>query len=212
MKDKIKVAVITEWHPINVINFYKLFDSFDEFECYIQALELIAEDKSNIKEYDVLVFYNLSLAQPEAETARRVFSEKYLGSTGQGIFLLHHGILNYPDWPLWNRISGLESREFKYYQDQTVQFNIADPNHPITQDLSSWTMDDETYTLNEPNEDCNVLITTEHPLSLKSIAWTRQYKKSRVFCYASGHDNLAYSNENFREVVKKGILWAANKI
>lgn len=212
MSEKLKVAVVTEWHPIDVINFHSLFHSFGEFETYFQALETIATDDVNRDKYDTVVFYNLSLKNPEEGTVVRSFSEKHLGSTGQGIFLLHHGMLSYSGWPLWNAITGLESRDFKYHWDQTVRFDIADSGHPITYGMRPWAMIDETYTMNEPGEDCHVLITADHPLSLKSIAWTREYKKSRVFCYASGHDDFAYKDQNFREIVRRGILWTAGRI
>jgi type 1 glutamine amidotransferase len=46
---------------------------------------------------------------------------------------------------------------------------------------------------------------------MKTIAWTRQYKNARVFCYQSGHDNQAYANPNFRKVVARGIHWLAGR-
>lgn len=212
MPEKLKIAVITEWHPIDVISFQNLFKSFDEFDCYVQALETIAADEKNMDKYDTLVFYNLSLKKPEEGTLIRDFSEKRLGKTNQGIFLLHHGMLSYSDWPLWNGITGLQSREFKYHWDQTIRYEIKDKSHPITQNMLPWAMIDETYTMGEPDEDCHVLITTEHPLSLKSIAWTRKYKNSPVFCYASGHDEFAYRDPNFREIVRRGILWTSGRL
>ena len=213
MSEKLKVAVVTEWHPIDVINFHTLFNSFgNEFEIYIQALETIATDELNMDKYDTVVFYNLSLGNPEEGTAVRSFSEKHLGSTKQGIFLLHHGMLSYSQWPLWNDITGLKSRSFKYHWDQTVRFDIKDSAHPITQGMRPFAMIDETYTMNEPDDDCQVLITADHPLSLNSIAWTREYKESRVFCYASGHDDFAYRDQNFKEIVRRGILWTAGRI
>jgi uncharacterized protein len=212
MAEKLKIAVITEWHPIDVIAFHTLFKSFDEFECYFQALESIADDDVNRAKYDALVFYNLSLKQPESGTAIRRFSEEYLGTTKQGIFLLHHGMLSYSDWPLYDKITGLPDRNFKYHQNQTVRFDIADAGHPITRGMKPWTMKDETYTLPEPDETCHVILTAEHPLSLKSIAWTRQYNQSPVFAYASGHDDLAYTDPNFMEIVRRGVLWCAGKL
>lgn len=212
MPEKIKIAVITEGHPIDVIRFYDFFNSFDEFDVYIQALETIASDDENMDRYDSLVFYNLSLEKPDEGTRIRQFSEKHLGSTKQGVFLLHHGMLSYADWPLWNAITGLQSRQFKYTWNQTMAYDIVDPNHPITKGMRPWSMMDEAYLMDEPDRSCQVLLATEHPLSLKSIAWVHQYGKSRVFCYASGHDDSAYRNGSFKEIVRRGVLWTACKL
>ena len=73
-------------------------------------------------------------------------------------------------------------------------------------------MVDETYEMVEPAANNVVLITAEHPRSMRAIAWTRQYKNSRVFCYQSGHDAVAYKNPNFQAILHKGMLWAAAKL
>jgi type 1 glutamine amidotransferase len=65
--------------------------------------------------------------------------------------------------------------------------------------------------MNDAGEGSDVLLTTVHPESMKTIAWTRQYKNARVFCYQSGHDNQAYANPNFRKVVARGIHWLAGR-
>jgi uncharacterized protein len=212
MADKIKVAIITEFHPVDMISFHKLFWSFDEFECYIQSFDMFASDDKNNEQYDAVVYYNLSIPLPQEGSAIRKYIENKLGNTNQGIFLLHHAICCYRGWQVWTDLTGIEDRRFKYHWDQTVRYDISDSNHPITQGIRPWAMIDETYTINETDENSQMLITTDHPNSMKGIAWTRQYKNSRVFCYESGHDDFAYNDINFKEVLRLGILWCANKI
>ena len=57
-----------------------------------------------------------------------------------------------------------------------------------------------------------VLLTTDHPKSMKTIGWTRSCGKSRVFCYELGHDHLAWEDPNFRIVLERGVLWSANQL
>ena len=76
--------------------------------------------------------------------------------------------------------------------------------------MQSWDMIDETYTMAEPGGESRILLTIEHPKSMKAIGWTRQYKKSRVFCLESGHDNQTWANAGFREVLRRGLLWCAH--
>jgi type 1 glutamine amidotransferase len=89
---------------------------------------------------------------------------------------------------------------------------VSGVRHPITEDLEEFTIIDETYAMAEPDEDNEVLITTDHPHSLRSIAWTRTYRGGRVFCYQSGHDNSTWSDTTFQTVLHRGILWAARRL
>ena len=68
-------------------------------------------------------------------------------------------------------------------------------------------MGDETYTMNSAGEDSDILLRVEHPNSMEVLGWTREYGNSRVFCLQSGHDDVTFSNPNFREVLKRGIQW-----
>ncbi len=81
----------------------------------------------------------------------------------------------------------------------------------ITKGLSDWEMGDETYTMKSAGEDSAILLTTQHPDSMDVLGWARTYQNSRIFCLQSGHDNVTYSNPNFREVLQRGIHWCANK-
>jgi hypothetical protein len=212
MKHKAKVAVVLEWHPMDVVGFSNMFRTFHDLDCYIQPLEMLAKDEKNRQEYETLLFYNLSMPTPGKENPIRVFIEERLGKTRQGIFLLHHGLLSYPEWTIWADVSGLPSRAFTYHPNQTVAFEIADPAHPVARGLRPWTMEDETYMMNEPDASSRVLLTAKHPKSLEAIAWTRTFGKSPVFCYASGHDHCAYEDPRFREIVHRGLLWSAGRL
>lgn len=211
MADKLKAAVITEWHPFDVMNFQRLFWGFDDMEAYFQSWDIFARDVSR-DAYDVVVYYNMSFPAPAQDDPRRRYMEDHLGSTPQGIVLLHHAILSYKEWPFWNDVSGVTDRRFKYFGGQELRFEIRADQHPITRGIEDFTFADESYLMAEPAGDNEVLITTEHPNSLRSIAWTRTYRNSRVFCYQSGHDNSAWSDANFRKILRSGILWAARRL
>lgn len=211
MSGKLKAAVVTEWHPFDVISFQRLFEKFDEFEVFPQPFDIFAKDDRN-GEYDVVVYYNMSFPAPLEGDPRRAYLEQKLGSTRQGIVLLHHGILSYEEWPFWDAVSGTQDRKFKYFQQQTVRYSIeSSADHPITRGLGGFTLVDESYTMSEPTADNEVLVTADHPNSMRAIAWTRRYKNSRVFCYQSGHDDLTWSDPNFQQVLRRGMLWTADR-
>jgi type 1 glutamine amidotransferase len=187
-------------------------------ECYVQHMEDWNLTPKDIREsYDSVVFYNMHMALPPEEGAAWYESQVrtslgQLGDTEQGLVVLHHALLAFPESEIWSGIVGMADRSFGYYMEQVVTFDIADPEHPITAGLSGWTMTDETYTMPEAGGGNRVLITTEHSPSVRTIAWTRQYRNSRVFCFQCGHDNLAYSDPAFREVLSRGIAWSARAL
>ncbi len=214
---KIKTAVITGKHPFDVPAFHAAFRSMTEIDFYPQHMEDFAADIGERRaEYDVLLFFNFhqetpgSSGSPADEAPKAALDT--LGDSEQGIFILHHALLAYPDWPPWARLVGLQAPSWRVHMDINLNIQVANPNHPITEGLNDWTMLDETYVVGEPDGDSEILLITEDPKSMRSIAWTRRYKNARVFCFQSGHDHNAYENPNFRRVISRGIQWAAGRL
>ena len=167
--------------------------------------------------YDAVVFYTMLTDGPCDEgqpwyAGKPAAALEHLGDTQQGIVLLHHAILAYPQWSVWNEIAGIEDRSFGYHVGESIRIEVADPDHPITRGLSGWEAVDETYTMVDPQSGNHPLLSVEHPRSMKTIAWAREHKSARVFCFQSGHDNQAWESGGFREVLRRGILWSARRI
>jgi trehalose utilization protein len=212
--EKIRTAVVTGRHPYDVPNFYAIFKNMQKIDFYPQHMEDFISDSVNTRDqYDVIVFYNFHQETPGNEQnwwdKGMKDALEHLGEKKQGILLLHHAILAFPKWDVWANICGIQDRKFSFYIGEKVKTQIAKSNHPITNGLSDWEMVDETYLMNDAQEGCEILLTTDNSRSMKTLAWTRQYKNSKVFCYQCGHDNLAYSDPNFRKVLENGIIWLA---
>jgi len=91
--------------------------------------------------------------------------------------------------------------------------HIENTTHPITRDIADFNVIDETYQIGEPEEPGNtILISTDNKTSMKTLSWTREYKNSRVFCYASGHDGRVYKNESYRKIINRALHWSAGRI
>ncbi len=213
---KIKTALITGRHPYDVVGLYSVFKGIPEIDFYPQHLEdFVSDTVKSYSQYDVIVFYNFHQETPGNEQnwwdrGTKDVLER-LGETKQGILLLHHSILAFPKWDFWAELCGIKDRKFSYYVGQDVKIEVVDIEHPITKGLSSWEMVDETYLMKDAEADCNVLLTTDHPKSMKTIAWTKQHKNAKVFCFQSGHDSQAFANKNFRKVIHQGIRWLSEK-
>jgi uncharacterized protein len=207
--------VITGQHPFEVVEFHELFRAMPDVDAYIQHMEDFAADCGGAAgAYDVLVFYNCHMETPGGET--RWFEKNMrpaleaLGTREQGIFLLHHAIVAFPDWPLWSDLAGIADRRVEPHMEQTVRVQVAGAKHPITQGVPDWEMTDETYAMDDPGIGCEPLFMVDHPKSMKTIGWTRRFKKSRVFCFQPGHDSRAFSHPQFRTAVHRGIQWLAS--
>ncbi len=206
----VKVAVLTGGHAYDVPNFEKLFQSLSGIHATIQTMEaFFALSAAERDAYDALLFYHMLMPVPTGAAKEAL---EHLGSTEQGLLVLHHALLAYPKWPVWSEIVGIADRKFGYHHDQQLHIHVTGVRHPITQGLKDWDMIDETYTMADAGQGSEILLTTDHPQSMKTIGWTRQYRQSRVFCLESGHDNQTWVSPDFREVLRRGLLWCARKI
>lgn len=217
MDRKLEVAVIVENHEYDIVGFQKMLDSFTDCSCYVQPLDLFVKDDLNKMNYDTVLYYNIHWDPVSEDSLVYKYMTESLGTTKQGVVLLHHALLNFQKWDVYTDISGVRLRGadglFRYTQNQTVNEHILDTAHPITDGVKDFCVVDETYIIGEPDQDGNhILITTDNDTSIKNIAWTRTYKNSRVFSYASGHDNRVYADESFRKIVHNAIMWTSNKL
>ncbi|MCB0061303.1 MAG: ThuA domain-containing protein [Caldilineaceae bacterium] len=214
--EQLTVAVITGGHSYDVINFHKLFREIPGIDAYIQHIDDFATSPDAVRDsYDVLLFYIMMREGPTDELpgyrGKPKQALEHLGETEQGIVILHHGLLAYPEWPHWNELVGITDRTLHgYAHDETMTIRVTDPHHPITKDLPDWTLVDETYNMADAGPDNEILLTVDHPNSMRTVAWTRQYQRSHVFCCQLGHDNQAWENVQFRTVLTRGIHWSVD--
>lgn len=199
-----QIAVVTGEHGFQEKQFDAVFESMDGIQFVREDLDVFVDDASQ-NAYDTVVFYNFHRPYPTESQAAAILG---LTARGQGIVILHHAILAFPEWDVYSEMCGIADRRFGYHPRQTLDVQIANPTHPITAGMKDWEMGDETYTMNSAGEDSDILLRVEHPNSMEVLGWTREYGNSRVFCLQSGHDDVTFSNPNFREVLKRGIQWA----
>lgn len=97
--------------------------------------------------------------------------------------------------------------------------NITNHEHPITAGLNDFDMHSEQYYMHvDPSN--KVLATTTFNADHVSwidgtvipVVWTRQYGKSRVFYSSLGHVLVDFDVPEAREIVRRGLLWAADSL
>jgi type 1 glutamine amidotransferase len=96
------------------------------------------------------------------------------------------------------------------------EVNITNHNDPITKGLADFKMHSEQYYMQvDPIND--VLATTtfsdQHAPWIKGVAmpvvWKKMYGKGRIFYTSLGHVSADFNVPQAREIVKRGLLWAA---
>jgi type 1 glutamine amidotransferase len=96
------------------------------------------------------------------------------------------------------------------------EVNITNHNDPITKGLTDFKMHSEQYYMQvDPVND--VLATTtfsdQHAPWIKGVAmpvvWKKMYEKGRIFYTSLGHVSADFNVPQAREIVKRGLLWAA---
>lgn len=215
--EQLTVAVVTGDHPFDVVGFHQLFRSLSGVDAYIQHMDDWAVDAAKWRQrYDVVVFYNMHrtlIGQGHGLCEAQVKAAiEQLGETEQGIVVWHHAILSFRDDPLWDEIVGIKERGIReVHHGEQLRIEVANPSHPITRGLDAFDIVDESYAMADAGAGNDILLTTDDPKSMKTIGWTRRHRKSRVFCFELGHDDVAWSNPGLRAALLGGIRWCAGR-
>lgn len=218
---KIRVLLTTGGHAFEVDPFYAMFDAMPGVE-YTKAE--LPKDAGLLKpglekQFDVIVMYDMS--PPITPDQQRAFAE--LLNRGIGLVPLHHNLGAHRDWDEYARIIGgkfvfkdstIDGKQYSktpWSHDEDLRIRIADKEHPITKGMADFEIHDETYGKFYLEPDVHVLLKTDHPKNNPDVAWTTSYGNSRVFYLMLGHDGKAYANPSFRELLHRGIRWAAGR-
>ena len=181
-----------------------------------------------VEQYAALLFYDSNHPRPPREELYRLerFYENFdqLLQNGMPILVLHHGVGNYPRWAKFREIAGgayifpgvvseyedLHGRSWgpsHYEHDVYMNITVVDRDHPITQGIDDFVIFDEAYKDIYVYPGVHVLLTTDFPEATPAVAWVHRYSNSPVFTLSLGHDKHAYTNENFRRLIRQGIDW-----
>lgn len=143
-------------------------------------------------------------------TARDISDEQYtalLGFVrdGGGYVGVHCASDSFRNQPDSKRLLGGWFLEHPPQLDIVIE--IADPAHPITGPLSSFTVFDELYTLDDDPTRYHLLARSPSH-GLQPVAWTRDEGAGRVFYLSIGHNAETYDNPLYRRFLQRGAQWA----
>jgi type 1 glutamine amidotransferase len=211
---KLNILVVTGGHGFDEKPFFEMFNSFDNIS-YISLLQPEANTQLGTidpKTFDAVVFYDMPKTISEAEKTNYY----KLLKLGKGMVFLHHSQCSYQDWEGYKTIVGGKYHEEKnspqtstYQHDVKFTVKISDSKHPVTRGLKDFEILDEVYGNTEVLPSVTPLLTTDHPLSSKTIGWTHEIEKSRIVYIQPGHDKNAYENVQYRRLLKQAIQFVS---
>ncbi len=223
-KAKIRAVVVVGGHGFNAKKFSPMFEAMADLDFDIRPAQ--PKDKPHLFDdiskfpYDVIFLYNMRNKLTDAQGANFL----KLLDKGVGLFVCHHAIAGFQDWPGWPDLIGaryfLKNEMFRGAQgvrsvwkhDVDLRMHVEDANHPITKGLKDFDINDETYGKWRFLPGNHLLISTVHELSNKQIAWTRVRDGRRVFFMQLGHGPAAWKNKSFRYLLARGIRWTAGRL
>jgi type 1 glutamine amidotransferase len=152
--------------------------------------------------HDLLVFY---YTIGEITDAQKNALLDWVAS-GKGYVGIHSAADSFRGCPEYRSMVGGYFVTHPRYRD--YQVSVADAEHPITQGLVEFMIQDEQYILDyDPR--VHVLASALHQGRAMPVAWTKPWGEGRVFYLALGHDAPACRQEMFRLLVQRGAAWAA---
>jgi len=104
--------------------------------------------------------------------------------------------------------------QFKHHKGKEFTTKIVKPDHPALEGFKEFKAWDETYVHAHGGKDREILMVREPEGDDDNIkepepwTWTRTHGEGRVFYTASGHDQRVWSQPEFHQLIKSGILWA----
>lgn len=201
-------AVLTGSHPYDAVGFHRLCSAMPGIDLVPQEIENYLRDWADYRDrYDVVMFFNMHMEiDPLAHSILGAIADP-----GPGLVILHHALLAWPDSQIWTSVTGLEDRSFEYSLEQTVSIAPTGTTHPISDRLAPFEVQDETYRIAAPLPDSLLLLEARGAMGASPVAWTRSFGSRRVFCYGLGHGPASWDHPAFRDVLARGMRWAAER-
>lgn len=162
-------------------------------------------DPRVLESYSLVISYTEFAKEPlpSAQTAALL---SYVANGG-GLLAIHNGISLQRSQELGTMLGA----KFTGHPPFTaLPIKTSGHKHPITEGVDDFVMDEEPYRFDMyPHYQTTILAEYEHDGQLWPAAWTHEYGLGRVVYLMPGHQLASFSVKPFRELIRRGGLWAA---
>jgi len=216
-KRPLKLLIVTGGHGFKAAPFFKMFtdDPGLAYTAATQDKAAEAYDRPDLLTYDAVLLYDAPSEITDAQKAAFLS----LFDKGIGVVVLHHALLSYQKWPVYERVAGGKylldverdgeqvSPESTYESSVDIPVRVAAPTHPVTAGLVDFTLRDELYHGVRMRPDVVPLLTT----GSETLAWTRVEGRSRVVGTVLGHGPSAYEDPRFLRFLSQALRFVAKR-
>jgi type 1 glutamine amidotransferase len=196
---------------------FKAFLESENFEVSIAEAVAVLEDRARLRELDLFVpiwtMCNENLPKPFFEPLLEA------AGSGRGVAGCHGGMCDaFRNNVAWQFLTGANWVAHPGCDGVPYRVNITSKSNPLTEGINDFNVISEQYYLHvDPANE--VLATTRFPtvkwyhsangeVDIPQI-WTRKWGHGRVFYNALGHHNDVFEIPEAWELMKRGLLWAA---
>jgi putative membrane-bound dehydrogenase-like protein len=166
---------------------------------YIHSLDDLTEER--LSRYDGLIIYaNYEVLPKDKEDVLKKFV-----ASGKALIPLHSasGCFRNSDWYIQTIGGAFESHKTGRFTNK-----IVNGSHPVMAGIGEFETWDETYVHKRLNPDITVLGERVEGNHREPYTWVRTEGKSRIFYTAYGHEDTTWTNIEFLNLVRNGVVWA----
>jgi len=179
----------------------EVLEETGEFEITRVENDLSVFEKPELKKYDLIAFF---YTVGQITDAQKNGLLNFVAS-GKGIAGAHSMADSFRDCPEYRAMVGgyfITHPRFRQYQ-----VSVVDPEHPLTQGLDEFFVEDEQY-ITAYDSRVHVLASALWKGQAMPVAWTHTWGKGRVFYLALGHNPEACRHQMFKVLFQRGAKWA----
>ncbi|MEX1011612.1 MAG: PVC-type heme-binding CxxCH protein [Balneolaceae bacterium] len=155
----------------------------------------------NLSRYDAVLLY---ANHPEISEEQLDGLLDYV-NRGGGFVPVHSASANFTNS---DEFIALVGGQFESHGGEVFTTRIVEPAHEIMQGFEPFESWDETYVHSDHNEENRTVLSYRED---EPWTWVRTHGEGRVFYTAWGHDGRTWQNPGFRELMERGIRWAARQ-
>jgi uncharacterized protein len=169
--------------------------------------------------YDAILFLNQNKYYPTSDKNRKQYMD--LAELGVGMVFLQFTLSSQPEWNEYHDLVGGKwflknytedpKLHSTYFTDMTLDIKLLDRDHPVTEGLDDFTMNDAYYGNIFMDPTVHPLLGTDHLDIARVIAWTHEYAKSKVVYIMPGFTKGAYQNNSYARLMENALGFVAKR-
>lgn len=216
MKKQAIVLLHDYWHPAHTIE-PLLPLIFDEKEWHVKVTDDPNYIGATMMAPDLVMNFKDGIADTSIPTGNWYNTEAWPPYTpkilfemgGAGYIGVHCGLANIPETsPIYTEL--LKGRFITHPPKCPVKVKIT-AQHPITEGVQDFEIDDEHYQMEGKWDEVDVLGKTESEHGEQVGIWAHEFGKSRVVGITPGHTTEVLSHPEMIKLLRNAINWAAKK-